>query len=90
MNDDWLIYILFFGEYDKRNNADTSKPIIIKHRKTNTLIYSGCDGHLPVIYKPFSIGTSIAKGANPSANSIINCPEFSSKFKILYVAIYYS
>lgn len=54
MNDDWLIYILFFGEYDKRNNADTSKPIIIKHRKTNTLIYSGCDGHLPVIYKPFN------------------------------------
>ena len=66
MNDDWLIYILFFGEYDKRNNADTSKPIIIKHRKTNTLIYSGCDGHLPVIYKPFNPIKNITYNMNSS------------------------
>lgn len=44
MNDDWMIYLLWFGEYEERNKPCTVKPILIKHRKTNKYIYSGCPG----------------------------------------------
>jgi hypothetical protein len=44
MNDDWIIYLLWFGEYEERNKPCTVKPILIKHRKTNKYIYSGCPG----------------------------------------------
>jgi hypothetical protein len=44
LNDDWLIYLLWFETYDKRNNKDTVKPILIKDRKNNKHIYSSTVG----------------------------------------------
>ena len=44
MNDDWLIYLLWFGEYETRNEPCTVKPILIKDRKNNKYIHSGCPG----------------------------------------------
>jgi len=44
LNDDWMIYLLWFDVYEKRNDMGTTKPILIKNRKTNTFIYSGTSG----------------------------------------------
>jgi len=44
LNEDWLIYLLWFGIYNNRNDIGTTKPILIKNRKTNTFIYAGTLG----------------------------------------------
>ena len=44
MNDDWMIYLLWFDVYDKRNDIGTTKPVLIKNRRTNEFIYSGTPG----------------------------------------------
>jgi len=44
LNDDWLIYLLWFGEYDTRNKPCTLKAILIKDKKNNKYMYSGCPG----------------------------------------------
>jgi len=44
INDDWLIYLLWFDTYDVRNNIGTTKPILIKDRKRNKFLYSGTVG----------------------------------------------
>lgn len=44
LNDDWMIYLLWFGCYKERNEIGTTKPFLIKHRKTNTFIYAGALG----------------------------------------------
>lgn len=54
LNDDWLIYLLWFETYDKRNDSNTVKPILIKDRKNNKMIYSGITGKTPAIYSPFN------------------------------------
>lgn len=66
MNDDWLIYLLWFDVYDKRNDIGTTKPVLIKNRKTNKFIYSGTTGidcrktpfplnHLNSMLQPFKM-----------------------------------
>jgi hypothetical protein len=66
MNDDWLIYLLWFDVYDKRNDIGTTKPVLIKNRKTNEFIYSGTTGidcrktpfplnHLNSMLQPFKM-----------------------------------
>ena len=44
LNEDWLIYLLWYRTYDERNKIGTTKPFLIKHRKTNTFIYAGAMG----------------------------------------------
>ena len=44
LNDDWMIYLLWFKTYKERNDMGTTKPFLIKHRKTNTFIYAGALG----------------------------------------------
>ena len=44
LNEDWMIYLLWFRTYNERNKIDTTKPFLIKHRKTNTFLYSGALG----------------------------------------------
>jgi hypothetical protein len=44
MNDDWLIYLLWYYNYEDRNKIGTAKPILIKDRKTDTFLYSGTPG----------------------------------------------
>ena len=44
LNDDWMIYLLWFDVYETRNEIGTYKPILIKNRKTNKFIYSGSPG----------------------------------------------
>jgi hypothetical protein len=44
INDDWVIYLLWFDTYETRNNIDTIKPILIKDRKQNKFLYSGTPG----------------------------------------------
>ena len=44
INDDWMIYLLWFDTYDTRNNIGTIKPILIKDRKHNRFLYSGTPG----------------------------------------------
>lgn len=44
MNDDWLIYLLWYDTYDTRNNIGTTKPILIKDRKNNRFIHAGTPG----------------------------------------------
>lgn len=39
LDNDWLIYILFYGKYDEINSPDTPKPIFIKNRKQNKIIH---------------------------------------------------
>jgi len=51
-NEDWLIYLLWFGEEGTQDNLDTKKPIIIKDKKRNKILYAGSDGHAPSIYRP--------------------------------------
>jgi len=66
MNDDWLIYLLWFDVYEKRNDIGTTKPILIKNRKTNQFIYSGSPGidcrkvpfpfnHINYMLQPFTM-----------------------------------
>lgn len=38
LNDEWLIYILFYGSYDDIN-SDIPKPLFIKNRKENKIIH---------------------------------------------------
>lgn len=40
-NDDWLIYLLEYGEYADRGNSKNVQPILIKDIKNNKFIYSG-------------------------------------------------
>ena len=44
LTDDWLIYLLWFGTHDDRNNTNTYKPILIKDRKKDKVLYSGILG----------------------------------------------
>lgn len=50
LDDNWLIYILFYGKYDEINSSDTPKPIFIKNRKENKIFHCS-PGPLPSIYK---------------------------------------
>ena len=43
LNDDWLIYLLWFGEYDKRNDPNTKRPVLIKDIKNDKVLYSGIE-----------------------------------------------
>jgi hypothetical protein len=49
LNDDWLIYLLWFGDQDTHNNPESLKPILIKNNKEDRMIYSGIIGTLPEI-----------------------------------------
>jgi hypothetical protein len=44
LNDDWLIYLLWFGEYEARNDKCNVKAILIKDRKNDKYIHAGCPG----------------------------------------------
>jgi hypothetical protein len=49
LNDNWLIYKLWFGEYEK---VKKNCCFIVKHRKTNTVIRAGFDGNvMPLPFK---------------------------------------
>jgi hypothetical protein len=37
LNDDWLIYILFYGKYENINSQDIPKVLFIKNRKNNKI-----------------------------------------------------
>jgi hypothetical protein len=39
-NDDWLIYLLWFGDKEEKNNG-VYKPIVIKNKRTNEIVYCG-------------------------------------------------
>ena len=49
-NDDWLIYMLWFGDEEEKD-SDVYKPIMIKSKKDNETIYCGI---LDAIKDPFS------------------------------------
>jgi len=52
LNDDWLIYVLWFGEYENQNKTVC---FIIKDRKTDTVIRSGFgEGAIPSYFKPLN------------------------------------
>lgn len=44
MNDEWIIYLLWFGDYKSRNDPCNMKAVLIKDRKNNKYIHSGCPG----------------------------------------------
>jgi hypothetical protein len=56
LNDDWLIYLLWFDTKDKKDLKNTIRPILIKDRKRDKMIYSGTLGHncSPKIPNPFN------------------------------------
>jgi hypothetical protein len=39
MNDEWLIYILYYGKYEDINSPDIPIPLFIKNRKENKIIH---------------------------------------------------
>ena len=50
LNDDWMIYLLWFGEYEKK---EKSCFFIIKDRKADKVIRAGIDGsYVPAFFKP--------------------------------------
>jgi hypothetical protein len=50
LNDNWLIYNLWFGEYEESNKTTF---FIVKHRKTNKVIRAGVDNVvIPFLFKP--------------------------------------
>jgi len=51
LNDDWLIYLLWFGPYDDRNKENTTRPFFIKDRKNDRMIYCGLGGKVPTGFK---------------------------------------
>jgi len=66
LNDDWLIYLLWFDVYDKRDNIGTVKPILIKDRKRDKVLFAGTPGidckkagfplnHLNYLMEPFTM-----------------------------------
>jgi uncharacterized protein YeeX (DUF496 family) len=44
LNEDWMIYLLWFRPYNERNEIGTTKSFLIKDRKTNTFLYAGALG----------------------------------------------
>ena len=46
-NDDWIIYLLEFGEYDKEDKKGKIQPILIKNCKKNKWYYSGINTPIP-------------------------------------------
>jgi hypothetical protein len=53
MNDDWLIYLLWFGDQTDKNKGFL-KPFIIKNIKENKMIYSGIIGYMNDPFSPVS------------------------------------
>jgi len=53
LNDDWLIYLLWFGEESEKNNG-ILKPILIKNNRENKMIYSGLVGYVNDPFSPVS------------------------------------
>lgn len=49
LNDDWLIYLLWFGDEEEHNKKGFLKPILIKNNKENRMIYSGIIDSVPAI-----------------------------------------
>jgi hypothetical protein len=50
MNDDWLIYILFYGNYEDFNTLDIPKCLFIKNKKDNQILHCS-PGVLPNGFK---------------------------------------
>ena len=44
LNDDWMIYLLWFGNYNEKDDIKKIKSILIKDRKKNIVIHSGILG----------------------------------------------
>jgi hypothetical protein len=50
LNDDWIIYILFYGKYEDINTTDIPKCLFVKNRKDNKIMHCSC-GVLPNGFK---------------------------------------
>lgn len=61
LNEDWLIYILMFGDDDNFNDSSTLKPIIIKDIKNDKVIYSGILAAVTDIFNPIDIKAKSSK-----------------------------
>ena len=53
LNDDWLIYLLWFGDQYEKNNG-LLKPIIIKNNRENKMIYCGMLGYINDPFSPIT------------------------------------
>ena len=87
LNDDWLIYKLWFGEYeDEPKNCC----FIVKHRKTNKVIRAGFDGNaIPLILKPMDTIVNPVK-CNYRTNKplgTLNYDSFNSYFETNEISI---
>jgi hypothetical protein len=68
LNDDWLIYILFYGKYENINSQDIPKVLFIKNRKNNKIYncspgvsskyYSSLDNIIHPIYINYKSNTN--------------------------------
>jgi hypothetical protein len=81
LNDNWLIYKLWFGEYEEVNKNCC---FIVKHRKTNKVLRAGFDGN--VIPLPFKVMDTILNpvDCNYTTNKpmgTLNYDSFQSHFK---------
>ena len=87
LNDNWLIYNLWFGEYEDANKTTC---FIVKHRKTNKVIRAGFDRN--VIPLPFKIMDTIVNPVdcrNSSTKPIgtLNYDSFQSHFKTNEISV---
>jgi hypothetical protein len=53
LTDEWLIYLLWFGDYRENNGKyGGSTAYFIKDRIKNKMLYCGLGGHTPAVYAP--------------------------------------
>jgi hypothetical protein len=87
LNDDWLIYNLWFGEYEESNKTTC---FIVKHRKTNTVIRSGFDKSvIPFPFKPTDsiINPVDCRYTTNKPIGTLNYDSFQSHFKTNEISI---
>jgi len=87
LNDDWLIYTLWFGKYETENKTAC---FIVKHRKTNKVIRAGFDKS--VIPLPFHMANNIIDPLSCSYTSnkpigTLNYDSFNSHFKTNEISV---
>lgn len=80
INDDWLIYMLWFGEYELK---DKSCFLIVKHRKTDKVIRAGMDGYnVPAMFKPLDNLVDPIKCSYTSTKPL-GCKDYDSFSSVL-------
>jgi hypothetical protein len=85
LNDDWLIYKLWFGEYEESNKTTF---FIIKHRKTNKVLYAGVNKSVVPLHLAASVVDPI-KCTYTSNKPIgtLNYDSFNSHFQANDISI---